>query len=62
MREYKRNSMISYLKTVVIELTLTLLYNPNQVMGKMWFAIGKCLILMLLMAAHFEVYWKGKMK
>ena len=53
--------MISYLKTVVIELTLTLLYNPNQIMGKMWFAVGKSLIVMLFfMAALFEVYWKEK--
>jgi hypothetical protein len=60
MREYKRNSMISYLKTVVIELTLTLLYNPNQIMGKMWFAVGESLIVMFFMAALFEVYWKEK--
>jgi len=60
MRKYKRNSMISYLKTVVIELTLTLLYNPNQIMGKMWFAVGKSLIVMHFMAALFEVYWKEK--
>jgi hypothetical protein len=60
MREYKRNSMISYLKTVVIELTLTLLYNSNQIMGKMWFTDGKSLIVMLFMATLFEVYWKEK--
>jgi len=63
MREYTRNSMISYLKIVVIELTLTLLYTPNQIMGRMWFAAGKSFIVMLFMAAHFEIlsrYWNEK--
>ena len=35
MREYTRNAMISYLKIVVIELTLTRLYTPDKIMGKM---------------------------
>jgi len=47
MRKYTRNAMISYLKIVVIELTFTRLYTPDQIMGKMGFTVGKSFIAML---------------
>jgi hypothetical protein len=50
--------MISYLKIVVIELTLTYLYTPEQIIGRVWCMVGESVAEILIMVAFFKHEFK----